>query len=139
MQITPYLNFDGRCAEAFRFYAELLGGRILMMQTYGESPMADEFPDEPRDSVIHATLDLGGQMLMGSDSSGKPYRSPQGFAIAIASPSAAEADRIVAGLADGDNVSLPLQQTYWAERFGMVTERFGTPWMVSYGNPEAQQ
>jgi PhnB protein len=130
MKINAYLNFDGRCAQAFRFYAEVLGGTIGFMQTFAESPMADQVPPEMRDQVMHVRLDLGDQMLLGSDAPGGRYQKPQGFAVSLI-VSASEAERIFPALAEGGTVQMPLQKTFWAAAFGMVTYRFGTPWIVN--------
>ncbi len=129
MKVNAYLNFDGNCAEAFRFYAEVLGGTIGFMQTFGESPMADQVPADKRDQVMHVTLDVGGQALLGADAPGQ-FQRPQGFAVCLG-VTAAEADRIFPALAEGGTVQVPLQKTFWAGAFGMVTDRFGTPWIVN--------
>ena len=129
MKVTTYLNFDGDCGPAFRFYAEVLGGTIGFMQTFGDSPMADELPADKRDHVVHARLDIGDQVLMGSDSPGQ-YEKPQGFGVSLGvTPD--EAERIFPALADGGTVQMPLQETYWSKRFGVVTDRYGTPWIVN--------
>ena len=130
MKINAYLNFDGNCAEAFRFYAEVLGGKIGFLQTFAESPMAEQAPPEMRDRVLHVRLDVGDQMLLGSDAMAGRYQKPQGFAVSLI-VSATEAARIFPALADGGTVQMPLQQTFWAAAFGMVTDRFGTPWIVN--------
>ncbi len=130
MKVNAYLNFDGNCAEAFRFYAEVLGGTIGFMQTFGESPMADQVPADKRDQVMHVRLDLGDQMLLGSDAPGGRYQRPEGFAVSLI-VTASEAKRIFPALAGGGTVVMPLEKTFWAEAFGMVTDRFGTPWIVN--------
>jgi len=130
-RITPYLSFDGRCREAFTFYAELLRGSIEMMMTHGESPMADQVPADWRDKIMHARLVIGGMELMGADSPPQ-YRTPkQGFSVSLGVEPAAEAERVFTALAEGGTVKMPLQPTFWAERFGMVIDRFGTPWMIN--------
>jgi PhnB protein len=137
MQFTPYLNFDGRCAEAFRFYEHLFGGEIVMMQTHGESPMADQVPPDWKDLVIHARLLLGDGVLMGSDAPPAMFKPAQGFSTSYQAKDEAEAERIFAGLAEGGTVHMGMQQTFWALRFGMVTDRFGTPWMVNCEHGQA--
>ncbi|MBV9881187.1 MAG: VOC family protein [Gemmatirosa sp.] len=131
MRFNAYLNFAGQCAAAFRFYEQLFGGKIEMMQTHGESPMADQVPPEWQDAVMHVRLAVGDQVLMGSDAPPGHFRTPQGFAVSIQLADVAQAERIFAGLAEGGVQTMPLQQTFWAARFGMVTDRFGTPWMVN--------
>jgi PhnB protein len=131
MQLIPHLNFNGRCAEAFKFYEQCLGGRIVMMHRHGESPVAAEVPAEWRDQILHARLEVGDAVLMASDSPPEYYERPQGFYVAILAAKPAEADRIFNALADRGTVKLPIQQTFWAARFGMVVDRFGTPWMIN--------
>ncbi len=129
MKIAPYLNFDGNCAEAFRFYAETLGGSIGFMQRFGESPMADQVPPEKRDQVMHATLNVGDQTLLGCDSF-YPYEKPRTFAVCVTLP-AAEAERVWEALSQGAEVEMPLEQTFWAARFGALRDRFGIPWLIN--------
>lgn len=133
MQLIPYLNFNGQCAEAFRFYEQCLGGRIVMMQTHGESPIAGEVPSEWHDRILHARMEVGGAVLMASDSPPEYYERPQGLYVSIQVDEPADADRIFQALADRGAVKMPIQQTFWAERFGMVVDRFGTPWMINSG------
>ena len=134
MQIVAYLNFDGDCAEAFRFYSSTLGGE-LQMQTQGESPMADQATADSRDRILHARLEVGDALLMGSDSPVNGHERPQGFAVSITVDDPAEADRIFNTLADGGSVTMPIGETFWAARFGMLTDRFGTPWIVNADRP----
>ncbi|MEW6268511.1 MAG: VOC family protein [Thermodesulfobacteriota bacterium] len=134
MQTNPYLTFDGRCREAFEYYAKVLGGEIEGMFTHGESPMAAQTPAPWRSKVMHAQLSLrGGTVLMGSDAPPERYERPNGFSVAVHVDSAAEAQRVFDALADGGRVEMPLQETFWAHRFGLLTDRFGIPWMVNYG------
>ena len=130
MELSPYLNFNGDCAAAFRFYERCFGGTIVMMQTHGESPMKDQVPPDWRDRVIHARLVVGGQALMGSDAPPDHYERPQGTHVSI-SVASADAERIFRALAEGGTVSMPFQRTFWSPGFGMVVDRFGTPWMVN--------
>jgi PhnB protein len=131
MQITPYLSFDGKCAEAFRFYEQTLRGKIAMTMTYGESPMAAEFPPEARDRVLHIRLDADGAMLLGSDAPPGRASPMQGITVTLDVKEEAEAERLFAAFANGGTVQMPIAQTFWAKRFGMVTDRFGTPWMIN--------
>ncbi len=129
MKINAYVNFDGTCAQAFRFYAEVLGGTIGFMQTFGESPLASQMSPEKHGQIMHARLDIGDQMLLGSDAPDH-YHRPQGFAVSLI-VTAGEAERIFPALAEGGRVQMPLQKTFWAAAFGMVTDRFGTPWIIN--------
>ena len=131
MRLTPHLSFDGRCEAAFRFYEQCLGGKILMMMTHGESPMADQTPPEWRSKIMHATIDVGGQVLMGGDPAPEHYQKPQGFGIALHIDRAEEADRIFPLLAENGAVQMPLQETFWAQRFGALVDQFGIPWLIN--------
>jgi PhnB protein len=130
MELAPYLNFNGTCAEAFELYARVFGGTIVFKQTHGESPMKDHVPPHWHDKMMHMTLKVGGQTLMGSDAPPAHYQKPQGFGVSIAVP-LADGQRIFDALAEKGAVSMPFQQTFWAKGFGMVTDQFGTPWMVN--------
>ena len=135
MQTSTHLHFNGNCREAFDFYARTFGGKIVFSMTYGESPAAGQTCAQSRDKIIHARVDFGGQYLLGCDTSGEDYHTPQGFNVMAAVEQPAEAERIFATLADGGKVTMPVQETFWAQRFGMVTDRFGTPWMVNCEKP----
>jgi PhnB protein len=131
MEIAPYLIFDGNCAEAFRFYEKVLGGKITMMQTYGESPAKEHVPASHHDRVIHVHMEIGKETLMGSDAHSDKFDAPQGTHISITVPTAAEAERIFKALSDRGKVTMPFEKTFWSPGFGMTVDRFGTPWMVN--------
>lgn len=131
MKINSHLSFNGQCREAFKFYEQSLGANIGFIMTYGESPMGQQTPAEWRDKVMHARLDIGNQTLMGADAPPDRYERPQGFAVAIHTDQPAEAERIFKQLAEGATVQMPLQETFWAQRFGMLVDRFGIPWMLN--------
>jgi len=131
LKLTPYLSFDGHCEDAFKLYEKCLGGKITFMQTYGDSPMADQTPTEWRKRVMHATLSVGDQLLQGSDSPPGQYQKQQGFSIAIALSDATEAERIFKALSEDGKVQMPLEETFWALRFGYLIDRFGVPWMIN--------
>jgi PhnB protein len=132
MRINPYLSFDGQCEAAFRFYAECLGGTLEMMVRYGETPGCDEVPRDYHGKIIHARLVAGGDVLMGSDCTPAcPYEPIRGCSVSINVDSVAEAERIFGTLAEGGTVEMPIAETFWAERFGMLVDRFGVPWMVN--------
>jgi PhnB protein len=131
MQINAHLNFDGTCEAAFRFYERCFGGKDLFIMKYGGSPMADQVGPDWQDKVVHARLMIGNTAVMGADAPASYYRQPQGLSITVGVETAAEAEHIFAALAEGGTVTMPLQQTFWAVRFGMVTDRFGIPWMVN--------
>jgi PhnB protein len=131
MQIHTYLLYDGQCGEAFRLYERVLGGKIDFIQTHGESPMADQTPPELRDKIMHVHMTVGDQVLMGSDAPMQHFEKPQGFSVSLGIDDPAEAERVFNGLAEGGTVTMPLQKTFWAGRFGMLVDRYGIPWMVN--------
>ena len=129
--LDAYLFFDGNCAEAMRFYERTLGGKLDMM-THAQSPIAGQTPPGSDNRIMHARLALADRSLMASDSmAGQPYGGMKGFSLSLIYPTTAEAKRIFDALAEGGQVTMPLQKTFWAEAFGMLTDRFGTPWMVN--------
>jgi PhnB protein len=131
MEIAPYLIFNGNCAEAFKFYEKTLGGKIDMIQTYGESPAKDHVPAALHNRVIHVRMTVGNEVLMGSDAPSEQFETPQGTSVSITVPTAAEAERIFTALADRGKVKMPFEKTFWSPGFGMAVDRFGTPWMVN--------
>ena len=145
MQFTPYLNFDGNGAEAMAFYADLFGGQIVHQSTFGEMPPMDGMPPLPeaaKNRLMHAHLQVGSQALMASDTLPEMpgqsndgcaggYQKPQGLWVSIGVDSTTEGRRVFDALAEGGQVAMPFQATFWAAGFGMVTDRFGTPWMVN--------
>jgi PhnB protein len=133
MQINPYLSFTGECEIAFAFYAQCLGGQVGAIFRYGESPMADHVPAGWSDKVMHGTLTVGDRVIMGADVAPDRYEEPKGFSLAVQLTSVAEAERVFQELADGGSVLMPLEETFWAARFGMLVDRFGIPWMVNCG------
>lgn len=134
--INAYLNFPGTCAEAFHAYEKIFNGKISFIMKFGDSPMKDEMPADQHDRVIHATLAIAGGVVMGSDAPAAMFKPPQGFAVSVSLP-VAECERIFPLLADAGTVTMELQKTFWAESFGMVTDRYGTPWMFSGGETGA--
>jgi PhnB protein len=133
MQLNPYLMFKGDCREAFKHYAETFHGKIIMQSTWAEAPAGSTSDPALKDQIMHTTLDLGGgALLMGSDSPPQYYKPPQGIKVTVSIDDTAEAERVFNALAKGGNIEMPLQETFWAHRFGMCTDRFGIPWMVNY-------
>jgi PhnB protein len=137
MKLNAYLNFNGQCAAAFKFYEKCLGGRIDMIQTFGESPAKDHMPAEWHDKVIHVRLLVGDQVLMGSDAPPPHFAAAQGMSVSIGVTSPEEAKRIFDDLAQGGRITMPFEKTFWSPGFGMVVDRFGTPWMVNCEPPSA--
>jgi PhnB protein len=131
MQSNIYLFFDGECEAAFKFYEQCLGGKIDEMMTYGDAPMSEEIPSEQRDRIMHANLTVGGMVLMGSDTPPDGFQKPQGFSVNLQFDDRVEAERIFQKLAENGTVKMPFQETFWSTRFGMLVDRFGTPWMIN--------
>ena len=131
MRLSPHLTFKGDCAAAFEQYQQTLGAKILAMLTYGESPMANTVAPERRGHVVHATLAIGEQHLLGADVPPDEYLPPRGFFLLLGTSDVAEAERWFHALAEGGSVMMPLQETFWSPRFGVVVDRFGVPWEIS--------
>jgi PhnB protein len=133
MQMNPYLTFNGQCEAAFKFYQQCLGGTIAMMLTHGDSPIAKDVPPDWHRLIMHARLECGDVVLMGSDAQPDRYARPQGISVSLQFTDPAEAERVYQALSENGSVTMPLQPTFWAERFGMFTDGFGTPWMINCG------
>jgi PhnB protein len=131
MKLNPYLMFNGQCEMAFKFYQQCLGGKIEAMTTYGESPMAEQTSPEMLNHVMHAHFVLDGTDLMGSDCPPGYFQQPQGFHVSLQLNNPGEAERIFKTLSENGTVQMPLQETFWAARFGMLVDQFGTPWMIN--------
>lgn len=138
MPIEPYLFFEGRCDEALEFYRRALGAEVQMLMRYKDSPEPIQGKAPPPDKVMHSSFRVGDATVMASDGfcSGKP--SFQGFSLSISARDDAEAERYFAALADGGKVAQPLMKTFFSSRFGMVSDRFGVPWMVIVQPQEAR-
>ena len=129
MRLNTYLNYGGNCAEAFRFYEKNLGGKITMMMIHGESPVPNpNIPAGWEKAVLHASISLGGMELSGADIPGyQPMRSAY---LSLTLDSKEEAERIYKLLSDGGDIFMPMQETFFADRFAMLRDRFGTSWMI---------
>lgn len=133
MQIQPYLFFDGRCEEAAEFYKQALGAEVTFLLRFKDGPggaEADQVPPDSADKVMHMSLRIGGDTVLASDGhcTGRP--SFQGFSLTLSVKDGNEALRLFEALADGGQVQMPLTQTFFSPRFGMVSDRFGVSWMV---------
>jgi PhnB protein len=133
MQINPYLDFKGDCEAAFTFYERCFGGQLGTFFRYGGSPMADQVPDDWSGKIMHASVTLPGLELNGGDVAPGRYEEPKGFSLSVQLAGAEEAERVFHELADGGRILMPLEKTFWAERFGMVVDRFGVPWLINCG------
>jgi PhnB protein len=127
MKLDTYLNYRGTCEEAFRFYEQHLGGRIVMMQRHGDVPNPN-IPAEWHDKVLHAQIEIGGGMVRAADiPNAEPMRSAY---LTLTLDSVADAERIYALLIDGGQIFMKMEETPFAKRFAMLRDRFGTSWML---------
>lgn len=131
MQINPYLSFNGDCEAAFTLYQRCLGGQLGAIFRYAGSPMADQVPPDWQDKVMHASLTIGALVLNGADIAPGGYEATKGISLSIQLTSTADAERIFRELATDGVEVVPLGQTFWAARFGMVVDRFGIPWSIN--------
>ena len=130
MQLNAYLNFNGECEAAFKFYEQVLDGKILMMSRFRGTPGENMVPEAMRDKIIHARMQVGDTLLMGSDAPHERASEPRGFALSLQFDTAAEAENKFRALSDKGEISMAMGKTFFAERFGMLKDRFGVPWMV---------
>src|SRR5947207_344904 len=134
--MTTYLSFKGECEAAFKFYEQCLDGQLGAIFRYAGTPLADQVPADWQDKVMHGSLTLGDHVLMGGDVAPDRYEEPKGFSLSLQIKSAADAERIFRELARDGKVVMPLEKTFWAERFGMVVDRFGIPWLINCEGPD---
>jgi PhnB protein len=136
MRMNTYVNFAGTCAEAFRFYEKHLGGKIGMSMTHGQAPDQSRVGPDWKDAVLHARISLGGTELFGADiPNAQPMRSAY---LSLGVESDAEAERIFSALSEGGKVFMPIQETFFATRFGQMQDRFGINWMIVRERPNPQ-
>ncbi|MEL6138286.1 MAG: VOC family protein [Cyanobacteria bacterium J06628_6] len=131
MKLIPYLNFDGDCEAAFKFYEQVFGGEIGDKMTYKGSPMEAETPASWHNKIMHMSMQIGDQVIMGSDAAPAYFEEPKGTTISIQIDDTQKAEQIFKALAENGAVKMDMQETFWATRFGMVTDQFGTPWMIN--------
>ena len=131
MTLEPHISFNGNCEAAFRFYERSLNAKIATMLTWGNSPMAAEVPPEWHDKICHATLTLGEDALSGVDIPSAQYQRPASFQLVLGIDEPLEAERVFQALADNGTVTMPLRETFWAARYGSLTDQFGVPWEIN--------
>jgi len=136
MQLHTYLNYGGNCEQAFRFYEQHLGGRITFLMRHGEQPNATGVSPDWKDAVLHARMDIGGTELMGADIPRDRFQPIRSAYLALTVGSSEEAERVHALLSDGGQIFMPMEETFFATRFSMLRDRFGTSWMIMH--PRAQ-
>jgi PhnB protein len=129
MRLDIYLNYPGNCENAFRFYEKELGGKITTMMRHGDVPES-QVPADWKASILHARLEIGNAVLMGADiPSAQPMRSAY---VTLTVDSAEEAERIYQVLSEGGEIFMKMEQTFFAKRFAMLRDKFGTSWMLLY-------
>ena len=134
MELSTYLTFNGNCREAMTFYEKCLGGELKLM-TFGDSPM--DVPSGAKERIMHAALMNGDNILMASDTMpGMPFQTGNNFSISLNCKTQIETERLFSVLAEDGKITMPLQETFWAERFGMVTDKFGINWMFNLEKPK---
>jgi PhnB protein len=131
MTMNPYVCFKGDCEAAFKYYEQHLGGEMGGIFRYGGTQLSGSVPEGWPDKIMHGSITIGGQTLQAADVSPGQYEAPKGFSLTLQIKRTADAERIFEAMADGGQVRMPLEKTFWAERFGMVVDRFGVPWIVN--------
>lgn len=135
MKVDAYLYFNGNCEEAFKFYERCFHAKILTMMTHEGSPVGDMGEPEWAKKILHASLRVGDTMLFASDAPPNRYSKPGGFSVSLHVETVEEAERIFKELSADGQVHMDLQETFWASRFAMFNDRFGTPWMINCEKP----
>jgi PhnB protein len=132
MKLYTYLNYGGNCRQAFDFYAEHLGATLVMLATHGEQPDSDRVPPDWRNAVLHARLEIGDTILLGADIPPDRFQPMRSAYLTLMVDSVDEAERLYALLAEGGQIFMPMAETFFARRFAMLRDRFGTSWMLLY-------
>jgi PhnB protein len=132
MKLHTYLNFGGNCAQAFHFYEQHLGGKITFIMTYGEQPNPENVPPDQKHAILHIRMTIGETELMGADVATERFQPMRSAYLSLTVDSNDEAERIYALLADGGQIFMPIQQTFFAARFAMLRDKFGTSWMIMH-------
>jgi PhnB protein len=131
LEVSAYLSFDGECEAAFSYYEEVLGAIHGLLFRYADSPAADVVPEGWGNKIMHGSVRIGGKLLEGADVPPDRYEKPQGFSLSLNVANADEAERVFEKLGNGGKILYPITKTFWSERFGMVVDRFGIPWMIN--------
>jgi len=137
MKLYAYLNYGGNCRQAFDFYAEHLGGKITMVTTHGEQPGSDKVPPDWKHAVLHARIELGDTVLLGADIPPERFQPMRSAYLTLVVDSVEEAERLYALLTEGGQIFMPMEETFFAHRFAMLRDRFGTSWMLLHERASA--
>ncbi len=135
MKLLTYLNYGGNCEQAFRFYEKHLGGKITAMMTYGQIPDPKNAPPGPKDAILHARMNIGGTELLASDTPPERFQPMRSAYLSLSLDSTPEAERVYALLSEGGEIFMPIQETFFAFRFAMLRDKFGTSWMIIHERP----
>ena len=135
MKLLTYLNYGGNCEEAFRFYEKHLGGKITSMMTHSQNPGPSNMPSELKNTILHARLSIGGTELLASDVPPDRFQPMRSAYLSLSLDSTSEAERIYGLLSEGGQIFMPLQKTFFAFRFAMLRDKFGTSWMLIHERP----
>jgi PhnB protein len=130
MKLHTYLNYGGNCEQAFRFYEQHLGGKITAMMTHGEQPGASNVPADWQKAILYARMTMGETEIMGSDVPPERFQPMRSVYLSLSLTSIDEAERIHALLSGGGEIFMPMQETFFAHRFSMLRDKFGTSWMI---------
>jgi len=136
MKLDVYLNYGGNCEQAFRFYEQHLGGKITMMMRHGEQPNAGNVPANWRNAVLHARIEVGKTVLMGADIPPDRFQPMRSAYLTLTADSAEQAELLYALLTDGGQIFMKMEETFFASRFAMLRDKFGTSWMLLHERPE---
>ena len=132
MKLRTHLSFNGNTREALEFYAEILGGKITTMLRYRDTPAAEYVSPQALDAIMHGCVEFDQFALMGADATpDHPYQGIAGASVVLETPTIEEAERVFAALAQKGQIIMPIQETFWAQRFGMTIDRFGVPWIIN--------
>lgn len=137
MKLYTYLNYGGNCRQAFEFYAEHLGGKITSLMTHGEMPGPSDVPPEWSDAVLHARIEMGDTFVMGADVPPDRFKPMRSAYLSLLVDSNEEAERIYDLLSEGGEIFMPMEETFFAHRFAMLRDRFGTSWMLLHERAQA--
>jgi PhnB protein len=135
MNLHTYLNYGGNCAEAFRFYQEHLGGKISMMMTHAQQPGANNIGPGWKDAILYARITVAGTDIMASDVPPDRFQPMRSVYLSLSLDSSEEAERIYALLSNGGEIFMPMEETFFAFRFGTLRDKFGTSWMILHEKP----
>ena len=135
MKLNTYLNYGGNCKEAFQFYEKHLGGKITMMMTHGEQPNPANVPPGWKNAILHASMTLGGTDLLAADVPPDRFQPMRSAYLSLALDSIEEAERIYKLLSDGGEIFMPMEETFFASRFAMLRDKFGTSWLLLNRRP----